>query len=412
MQENKDLKPSKEEKNLVLIVENANTELKRILTDAFMNGWNKQLVKSKVDALIDETLTLLNEAEATDDLIKSTEIGLKQTFLREWRETTTLIKEKAKSDKTGILALTLARMLNTETPMKIVDNGGIIIGFTENDVAIASGGVTNLRDFMTEVENAAANRFVDYASLVEDAIVDVTEKIADGSLSATAIRHNPNGTTSVVHKSIRNMAEIETRYQLIVDDIKRQGLELNKDYVVASSHPNASERCSWWQGKLFLLDIDVASRTMGQYKAGTTPKQDILEYKDGKPVYSLKQACEQGFLSFNCQHRLVKYYKGINPPKYDLVTVNKDRALTTRQRVLENRIRKYKARAEMSQSGVHQKFTDPFTGKRRVMSQKTYNEKMSKYWQEKYKELAINNDLPIYIWRTRITLTEREMRNL
>jgi hypothetical protein len=377
-----------------------------------MNGWNKQLVKSKVDALIDETLTLLNEAEATDDLIKSTEIGLKQTFLREWRETTTLIKEKAKSDKTGILALTLARMLNTETPMKIVDNGGIIIGFTENDVAIASGGVTNLRDFMTEVENAAANRFVDYASLVEDAIVDVTEKIADGSLSATAIRHNPNGTKSVVHKSIRNMAEIETRYQLIVDDIKRQGLELNKDYVVASSHPNASERCSWWQGKLFLLDIDVASRTMGQYKAGTTPKQDILEYKDGKPVYSLKQACEQGFLSFNCQHRLVKYYKGINPPKYDLVTVNKDRALTTRQRVLENRIRKYKARAEMSQSGVYKKFVDPFTDKSRVMSQKTYNEKMSKYWQEKYKELAINNDLPIYIWRTRITLTEREMRNL
>ena len=405
MQENKDLKPSKEEENLVLIVENANTELKRILTDAFMNGWNKQLVKSKVDALIDETLTLLNEAEATDDLIKSTEIGLKQTFLREWRETTILIKEKAKSDKTGILALTLARMLNTETPMKIVDNGGIIIGFTESDVAIASGGVTNLRDFMTEVENAAANRFVDYASLVEDAIVDVTEKIADGTLT----EYDKLGR----HKSIRNMAEIETRYQLIVDDIKRQGLELNKDYVVASSHPNASERCSWWQGKLFLLDIDVASRPMGQYNPKNKPTPKVIGHlPNGEEYYSLQQACENGFLSYNCQHRLIKYYKGINPPKYDLVTVNKDRALTTRQRVLENRIRKYKARAEMSQSGVHQKFTDPFTGKRRVMSQKTYNEKMSKYWQEKYKELAINNDLPIYIWRTRITLTEREMRNL
>jgi len=405
MEENKDLKTNKEEKNLVLIVENANTELKRIITESMMESHNKYLAKAKVERLIKDTIKMLRDMEASESLIQSTELGLKQTFLREWRETITLLKQYAKKDKTGILALTIARMNSDNVNVQVQDSGGLMVDIIgDNDLAIANGNITNIRDFMTEVENASANRFVDYADMVEDAVVDITEKIAEGSLS----QYDKLGR----QKSIRNMAEIETRYNLIVDDIKRQGLELNKDYVVASSHPNASERCSWWQGKLFLLDLDVASRPMGQYKVGSTPTQDILEYKDGKPVYSLKQACENGFLSYNCQHRLVKYYEGINPPRYDLVTVNRERDLTTRQRILENRIRKYKARAEMSQQGFSKTFKDPFTGKSRKMSQRTYNQKMSKYWMEEYRKLAVENNLPIYLWRTRISLTEREMRSL
>ena len=41
MEENKDLKTNKEEKNLVLVIENANTELKVILNNALMYGYNK-----------------------------------------------------------------------------------------------------------------------------------------------------------------------------------------------------------------------------------------------------------------------------------------------------------------------------------------------------------------------------------
>ena len=406
MEENKDLKPSKEEKNLVLIVENANTELKRIITDSMMYSWNKNVAKAKVERLIKDTIKMLRDMEASENLIQSTELGLKQTFLREWRETITLLKTYAKKDKTGILALTIARMNSDNVNVQVQDSGGLMVDIIgDNDLAIANGNVTNIRDFMTEVENASANRFVDYADMVEDAVVDITEKIAEGSLS----QYDKLGR----QKSIRNMAEIETRYNLIVDDIKRQGLEKDKDFVVASSHPNESERCHFWSAKIYLLDLDVASRPMGQYNPKNKPTPKIIGHlPNGEPYYSLQQACENGFLSYNCQHRLVKYYEGINPPRYDLVTVNKERDLTTRQRILENRIRKYKARAEMSQQGFSKKYKDPFTDEYKKMSQRTYNQKMSKYWMEEYRKLAIENNLPIYLWRTRISLTEREMRNL
>lgn len=414
--DNKDLKTNKEEKNLVLIIENANTSLKKILTDCFMQGLNKIVAKVRVDALIQETKKLLIEAEASEELIASTELGLKQTFMREWRETITLLKNYAKKDNSGILAHTLAQMLvNENTIGKVVDSGGMILGDIGNgEFAIANGSITNLRDFMTDVELGAGQRYVEYADKLEEAMVKITEQISNGSLSATYKRKNPNkpnGEKITVRKSLRNMAEIETRAGLIVEDVERQGLKKNKDYVCASSHANCSERCSWWQGKIFLLDIDVSTRTFGQYD-GKQPEQDIIDHIDGRPVYSLKQACENGFLSYNCQHRLVKYYKGINPPQYDPVKINKERSVTARQRELENRIRKYKLREEIAPEKLHTKYLDPFTRKSRKMSYRRYNQLMSKYWMEQYEKLSKKNNLPIYYWRTRITLTEREMRNL
>ena len=44
---NQDLKTPKEEKNLVLVIENANTELKKILNDAMMGAYNKSSMSLK-----------------------------------------------------------------------------------------------------------------------------------------------------------------------------------------------------------------------------------------------------------------------------------------------------------------------------------------------------------------------------
>jgi hypothetical protein len=203
------------------------------------------------------------------------------------------------------------------------------------------------------------------------------------------------------------MAEINARYKMITNDLERQGINQN-DFVIASSHEDASERCSWWQGKIFLMDVDISSRPMGQYR-GHKPSQTILGYIDGKPYYSLLEACNNGFLSFNCQHRLIKYYKGASPVRYDMVEVKKARNLSITQRQMENTIRKWKRRETLSSKGIYVNKTDPFHPEKGIqeMSELQYNQIMSKWWQEKYASFSKVNNIPEYRWRTRITDYER-----
>ena len=398
---NKDLKTPKEEKNLVLVIENASTKLKRILNDALMLGYAKSITKALVNELIKETTKELKEMEAPDDLIKSTEIGLKQTFLRQYATMLTILEKRKKEDSSGMIAFVL-KQLKSNVPIEVGKKGGIVLADINNKLGIADASINNLRDFMTEVEEAAGARYVDYANMVQETIVEIGDKIADGTLTEVDSLGR--------HKSLRNMAEITVRYNLIVDDVKRMGSDVK--FVVGSSHPNASERCSYWQGKIFLMDIDVATREMGQFDKNNPPTPKVIGFIDGKPYYSLKQACENGFLSYNCQHRLVKYYTGINPPQYSFFQVNGARNITTRQRVLENRVRQYKAREEISNPNVKVKRIDPFTGISRVMSQRRYNELMSKYWQQQYETFSRQVGAPIYKWRLRITETERVVRGI
>jgi hypothetical protein len=221
---------------------------------------------------------------------------------------------------------------------------------------------------------------------------------------------------------------------MINQDLKRQGMGYGS-FCVASSHQDCSERCSYWQSKIFLVDLDINSRPMGQYKGGT-PTQTILGYIDGKPYYSLLQACNNGFLSFNCQHRLIKYYKGANPVKYDMISVKKARNLTITQRQMENTIRHWKRRERVADKNIminrkdcpyiengywfsngtstgikasdhSQELKSIASVQRDSMSSRDYSVSMTNYWQDKYSQFSTSNDLPTYEWRTRITDYER-----
>ena len=147
---------------------------------------------------------------------------------------------------------------------------------------------------------------------------------------------------------------------------------------------------------------------MGQYK-GFKPHQTIKGYIDGKPYYSLLEACNNGFLSYNCQHRLIKYYKGAKPPEYDFIQVKKKRNLTAIQRNMENTVRKFKRREVLSSPGVTITRKNPYTNEMQVFKERDYNILMSKYWQERYSEFSNDNNLPEYRWRLRITETERKI---
>lgn len=387
----------KEDKS-VLIIEEANTRVLKIVNDALMFGWTKQYCKELVLELVRETKEQLRTLKASDELILNTQNSIMATFMNAWSITIGILKKESKKDEFGVIGQALLNMQSNAK--KETTSKGMIINLMDNEtIGIGKGSIKNLRDFVTGEGLGASQRFIDYTDRIKNTLNKINERLADETMTLTG----KDGRKL----SVRNLAEIETRYNMITEDLKRNGIEVS-DFVIASSHADASERCSWWQGKIFIVDLEINSRPMGQYK-GFKPHQTIKGYIDGKPYYSLLEACNNGFLSYNCQHRLIKYYKGANPPEYDFISVKKKRNLTAIQRNMENTVRKFKRREVLSNPGVTIKRKNPYTNEVEEFKERDYNILMSKYWQERYRDFSNDNNLPEYRWRLRITETERKI---
>lgn len=386
------------EDKVVLAIESANTKVLEIVNNAVFLGWSKQFCKEEVLRLVKETKEELTKLGASDELILNCQNSIMTTFMNAWVITINVLQENSKKDEIGAIANTLLSM-QSEAPKEITSKG-LIVGVKDNVVGIGKGGITNLRDFMTGNSLGASQRFNDYTKRIMETLNEINERLADNTMTLVG--------SDGRRLSVRNLAEIETRYKMISEDLNRNGVGVN-DFVIASSHADASERCSWWQGKIFIVDLEINSRPMGQYK-GHQPNQDIIGYIDGKPYYSLLQACNNGFLSYNCQHRLIKYYKGVKPPENDFITVKKNRNLTAIQRNMENTVRKYKRRETLSDNKIIVYKKNPYTGEFQEFKERDYNILMSKYWQERYSQFSNSHNLPQYRWRLRITQAERNVK--
>lgn len=367
------------ERERILLIEEATLRIKAAITNSVMNKVHKVLVKDQCESIIKSTERKLKELKLDEELIKITLNALRSNYRIWYSQILDQLEKAEKNDTTGLVSDTLKAMKNLNyKPSK----GGFTIATSNNTVGMEQIKVTNLREMMTIYDEGAAGRYVDYVGEIKKTLVNIQNEISNGTLSAIDSLGRK--------KSIRNMAEIKTRYDLINEDLnklKEKGVE----YVIATAHGNASERCSWWQGKIFKLDLDIETRKMGQYKG--KPTQNKLGTIDGKPYYSLKEACENGFLSYNCQHRVVAYYKGVHVPKYNLVEVKKRRDITQKQRYLENKIRKAKSRQVLAISPEERK--------------EAIEE--SKRLQADYRKFCEDNNVPRYDWRTRVTEVERDV---
>ena len=364
---------------LALCVEDANTKLIEIINNSILFAYSRIYAKSLVTNLCNETEKRLKELNASDYLIANTINALKKRFMTEWLQVIAILKQMQKNDNLGLIGKTIQQM-ESKTPLEMSGKKGITIDLIDEDktLGIANAKIENLRDLMTYNELGASQRYIDYVSKLNESLMDIKDKLADGSLTLK----DSLGRT----KSIRNMAEIETRYKMISEDLERQGVKQNQ-FLISSSHSNCSCRCSYWQGKIFIVDLDINSRPMGEFDKKHPPIPTAKGHIDGKEYFSLREACENGFLSYNCQHRLIKYYKGIKPPQYKALEVDFLRDATIRQRQMENYIRKYKRREKLATtSDEYQKAVAK-----------------SKEWQKKYANFSLRLGLPRYEWRTRIT---------
>ena len=391
-----------DEDKITLAIEGFNTRLLEIVNEAMFLGTGKVYAKARVIELCNEAQAKLEELEANPTLIQQTIESLKLQFMRSWIMVIRELKKVQKNDELGVIGKTIQSMESVE-PMQMQAKGVAVEIMPDNEeIGIAKANITNIRDFMTDGglrSQGASERFDSYIDRVNEAMCNINEKLANGTLSTIGA----NGRRI----SVRNLSEIDARYKLITESLERATADGNK-MLVASAHAGCSERCSFWQGKIFIDDLvgGISGRPMGQYKGGT-PEQTIKGYIDGKPYYSLQQACENGFLSYNCQHRLIKYYRGVQPPQYDNRRVHLMRTLTERQRVLENRIRMYKRRETLSVKGAKVNRRNPYTDQFEEMNERKYNQLMSKYWQEQYSKLCEKNGLPEYRWRLKITEYEK-----
>jgi hypothetical protein len=346
------------EKQVVLIIESAQLDLKKIIQTGILLDLPKEQLKLMTLNLIEEVKIKMRTLEVDEQLITDTEFAIKRSFILWYNNLYAQLK------KTQNIATSHVYKGDTQQIKPIIkDNtGGFVIGDE-----LKRAKITNIREFQTIYEEASAGYYYNYPERVEQAM----DELAKQHLTLDKY-------------SLRNKAEIKVRYDVINEDLQRLKDKGTK-FVVSSAHANASERCQWWQGKIFEIDIDIATREMGQYD-GVKPKQTIKCYIDGKPYYSLKEACENGFLSYNCQHRLIAYYKGIHLQTYDFVKVEQRRNISQNQRYLERQIRYLRTRLELA-------VTDE--------EKKIYRQQV-KQLKNDYAQFCSDNNVPRYDWRTQI----------
>lgn len=179
--------------------------------------------------------------------------------------------------------------------------------------------------------------------------------------------------------SLRNRAEVHTRYeaqQNELDGLRARGVE----YVWASSHADASVRCTPFQGKMYSL-IGTSGVLDGNFYM---PIEDAMRGTKGDG---------NGLLGYNCRHRLTEYKKGSLPPDdYTSMELQKERAIDEEQRRQERHIRKLKEKAFLLKGVDNKKSKELFTRAR----EKT----------REYEQFSRDNDRAFYPYRTQVMRSE------
>lgn len=364
------------EKEWSLIVEDANTQLHLLLKSSVVNSVHKEFIKSEVLNLITKTSNALKAKEAPIELVDKTSRAIKLRFVEWYNTVTAMILKEAKKNP---IAKQVHQSITTGNPSKAKP---LVIDITGNNIGVVHGvgTIDNVPDYVTTQTHASGQAYMDdYVSIVKKTMQTIASK--------NLVMRDKNGRKL----SVRNLAEMTARFE----DTKNKLQELkdkNIQYVVASSHANASGRCQIWQGKLFELDVDPNSKFVQNVdlKYKPTPKGKL----DGIDYYSLADAMQHGFLGYNCRHRLVKYTKGMDLFKqYPVNQIERERKLELKQRHLERQIRKCKQEASMAVTPEDRKM---------------WTEK-SKEYQKEYHDYCHSNGLTEIPWRTRISRDERNL---
>lgn len=131
--------------------------------------------------------------------------------------------------------------------------------------------------------------------------------------------------------SLRNLAEMQVRYERHQDDIadfKARGVRL----VVCSVHADCSDRCKNYQGRVYSMNGTEGYTEDGNHYVPLEEATDIYYPTKAGKVY------KNGLLGFNCRHKLYEYKVGMVIPSVDEETQKREYAITQKQRAMERSV--------------------------------------------------------------------------
>lgn len=372
--------------NIVVLIEDTTLKLQRLLSTMVNDRIQRDVIGTQAKGIINQCIEKLKKIGCEKDFLEKQRQAFMTTFLNWYIQITANLAKLAQKTKNPTFYQSYTEITGVEPK---INGKSIVVSLGQRDLRAGTnglgknleiGGVKNIRDYFTTGETGYSQMFIeDYQKRVNNEIM----KIA----SMNVVLVDRKGRTM----SARNLAEMQVRYEEQVKDIDRLK-EKGTKFVVATSHANASIRCSWWQGKIFKLDAEVGNVKIVDNNIG---KEPISRGKtpDGKDYYSLEEAMEHGFLGYNCRHRLIEYKAGMIMPKnYSENQINKERNIEQTARNLEKRIRTAKKRAMLANNSL---------------DRKKYQEQ-SKMLQDTYWDYCKDHDYPVAEWRTRVAINERE----
>lgn len=350
--------------NQVLTVTDATSKIKALIVKSYYENWSKDILEKEIAKVVQQVA-----GKVPERLLMDVKQALAQSA-QKWHY--------AYMNNLKVINIELIKQLISKDAIK-VDNKtySIDIASLAGKPATESKAIIDRFRPLLTVDKIGSQVINDYEKRVKSEIKRLASDTANLS------RVDKNGKPYTIN--VRNFAEMQVRYEENLKDVarlKEDGVKL----VWTSSHADASGRCAPYQGRLYSLD-----GTSGKTDDGI-PYSPLIEAQDGP------RGDGNGIINgYNCRHRLIEYQPNSRSPKdYDRETIQRENAITSRQRLYERDIRNLKTQEELANQA----------------GDKAAANQLNKQWHstlDRYKSFSLSNKRPFYEWRTRVTESETDL---
>ena len=343
----------------VVLIQDCETDIKLVTLESVRRGEDFGTANKKVTALIKECVDAL-ESESLKQLAKTTLPTFASRTYLSWLNI-------YGNNLQGLAMLTVLLAKSVKVPETVKTT---LKGLPK---------VANAPDYV--YEHATPNRSYDYE--YEKKVIGRVNQILD---SHAKVDYSERYTA-------RASAERQVRYEW-------QQAQLNKlyesgiDLVWIDTHANCSERCQPWQGKLYSISGKSGVIDGISYRPLSDATDRYETTKSGKTYIN-------GTLTgFNCRHTTTPYKKGNRPNHIPADVIERQRAIETRQRELERKVRLYESRA----LGWKTQSQTAIDSKERAIAGYSYrhNRDLVKKWQGEYVKFCQENNVAHYPSRLKV----------
>lgn len=310
-----------EEQEFLGDLSRAETRLKCLVVLAVLTLKPRYLIYAGINQLIAELILSESVIDSEKYLL-----GLKASSVQMVRELYPKVERAHKVMSEALLRAGVITEKQAETPLSLFDT---LSKKSQKDLAIAESKVKDIWAKRKGVPNVS-----DYAKQVK-------KYIGEASKTDFAPAHDGKKPITMWQK-----AELDLRYQSQLEMLEEKKATGDKLWWI-SSHPDCSERCAKWQGKLVNITdhAELSGFRMKDKEGGHTVYSltDIMAQKD-------KYGYENNVIvGFNCRHRLLPYRKGETPvEEYSKEEMERERKVNSTLRAMERSIRNLKQDADIT----------------------------------------------------------------